>query len=117
MFRPQPLHQLPSLGIGDEALQQLRPSWLAAGLLLNAGSALAKGGQVMCPHRPLHQLPAATVLAQAPEWCVPAAVRRRPDSKISNSLPVSHKLHFTPICGASSTWVLPVATRWQEPAI
>ena len=117
MFRPQPLHQLPSLGSGDEALQQLRPSWLAAGLMLNAGSAQANGGQVMCPHRPLHQLPAATVLAQAPEWCVPADVRRRPESKISSSLPVGHELHFTPICGASSTWVLPIATCWREPAI
>ena len=29
-----------------QALQQLRPSWLAAGLLLDAVSALAKGGHV-----------------------------------------------------------------------
>ena len=43
MFHPQPLHLLPGLGITDEALQQLRPSWLAAGLLPNAGSALTKG--------------------------------------------------------------------------
>ena len=32
-------------------------NWLAAGLLLNAGSALAKGGQVMFRPQPLHQLP------------------------------------------------------------
>ena len=57
MFHPQPLHLLPGLGIIDEALQKLRPSWLAAGLLLNAGSALAKGGQVMFCPQPLHQLP------------------------------------------------------------
>ena len=57
MFHPQPLHLLPGLGIIDEALQQLRPSWLAAGLLLNAGSALAKGRQVMFRPQPLHQLP------------------------------------------------------------
>ena len=57
MFHPQPLHLLPGLGIIDEALQKLRPSWLAAGLLLNAGSALAKGGQVMFRPQPLHQLP------------------------------------------------------------
>ena len=59
MFRPQPLHLLPGLGIIDEALQKLCPSWLAAGLLLNAGSALAKGGQVMFRPQPLHHLPIA----------------------------------------------------------
>ena len=70
MFRPQQLHQLPSLGIcahrctrmptlpcctnvatkhvhgrvdcGPRALQKLHPSWLAAVLLLDAGSALKK---------------------------------------------------------------------------
>ena len=42
MFHPQPLHLLPGLGIIDEALQKLRPSWLAAGLLPNADSALTK---------------------------------------------------------------------------
>ena len=42
MFHPQPLHLLPGLGIIDEALQKLRPSWLAAGLLQNANSALTK---------------------------------------------------------------------------
>ena len=57
MFHPQPLHLLPGLGIIDEALQKLRPSWLAAGLLPNAGSALTKGGQVMFRPQPLHQLP------------------------------------------------------------
>ena len=57
MFHPQPLHLLPGLGIIDEALQKLRPSWLAAGLLPNAGSALAKGGQVIFRPQPLHQLP------------------------------------------------------------
>ena len=31
--------------------------WLAAGLLLDAGSALAKGGQVMFCPQPLLQLP------------------------------------------------------------
>ena len=92
MFRPQPLHRLPSLGISADALQQLRPSCLAAGLLLDAGSAPTKGGQVMFRPRPLHQLPAVTVLAQAPEWCAPAAVRRRPESKMSSSLPVCNLL-------------------------
>ena len=43
MFHPQPLHLLPGLGIIDEALQKLRPSWLAAGLWPNAGSAPNKG--------------------------------------------------------------------------
>ena len=57
MFHPQPLHLLPGLGIIDEALQELRPSWLAAGLLLNAGSALTKGGQVMFRPQPLLELP------------------------------------------------------------
>ena len=57
MFHPQPLHLLPGLGIIDEALQKLHPSGLAAGLLLNAGSALAKGGQVVFRPQPLHQLP------------------------------------------------------------
>ena len=57
MFRPQPLLQLPSLGISADALQQLRPSCLAAGLLLDAGSAPTKGGQVMFRPQPLHQLP------------------------------------------------------------
>ena len=37
--------------------QILCSSWLTAGLLLDAGSALAKGGQVMCRPQPLHQLP------------------------------------------------------------
>ena len=63
MFRPQPLHHLPSLGISDEALQQLRPSGLAAGLLLDAGSALAKGRQVMFRPQPLHQLPSLGICA------------------------------------------------------
>ena len=57
MFCPQPLHLLPGFGIIDEALQKLRPSWLAAGLLPNAGSALAKGGQVMFRPQQLHQFP------------------------------------------------------------
>ena len=57
MFRPQPLHLLPGLGLIDEALHKLRPSWLAAGLLQNSGSAPAKGGQVMFRPQPLHQLP------------------------------------------------------------
>ena len=57
MFHPRPLHLLPGLGIIDEALQKLRPSWLAAGLLPNAGSALAKGGQVMFRPQPLLELP------------------------------------------------------------
>ena len=65
MFCPQPLHHLPSLGICAHCCTQAAllcgqkpcPSWLAAGLLLNAGSALAKGGQVMLCPRPLHQLP------------------------------------------------------------
>ena len=56
-FHPQPLLVLPGLGIIYEALQKLRPSWLAADLLLNAGSALAKVGQVMFRPQPLHQLP------------------------------------------------------------
>ena len=66
MFHPQPLHLLPGLGTIDEALQQLRPSWLAAGLLLNAGSALAKGGQVMFRPQPLLQLPCTGALRPAP---------------------------------------------------
>ena len=61
MFNPQPLHLLPGLGIIDEALQKLRPSWLAAGLLLNAGSALTKGGQVMFCPQPLLGLPCKAV--------------------------------------------------------
>ena len=56
MFHPQPLHQLPSLGISHDALQQLRPSWQAAGLFLDAGSALTKGGQVMFRPQPLLEL-------------------------------------------------------------
>ena len=42
MLHPQPLHLLPGLGIIDEALQKLRSSWLAAGLLPNADSAQTK---------------------------------------------------------------------------
>ena len=42
---------------GSSALQKPRPSWLAAGLLLDAGSAFTKGGQVMFCPQPLHQLP------------------------------------------------------------
>ena len=57
MFHPQPLHLLPGLGISDEALQKLRPSWLAVGLLLDACSALPKVGQVVLRPQPLHQLP------------------------------------------------------------
>ena len=76
MFHPQPLHLLPGLGIIDEALRKLRPSWLAAGLLLNAGSALAKGGQVMFRPQPLHLLPGLGLIDEAlqklrPSW--PAA--------------------------------------------
>ena len=63
MFHPQPFHLLPGLGIIDEALQKLRPSWLAAGLLPNAGSALAKGGQVMSCPQPLHELPSLGISA------------------------------------------------------
>ena len=37
--------------------QILRPSWLTVGLLLDAGSALPTGGQVMFRPQPLHQLP------------------------------------------------------------
>ena len=40
---------------GPSALQN--PSWLAAGLLLDAGSASTKGGQVMFRPQPLLQLP------------------------------------------------------------
>ena len=53
----KPLHQLPSLGTSHDALQQLRPSWQAAGLFLDAGSALTKGGQVMFRPQPLLELP------------------------------------------------------------
>ena len=62
-FHPQPLLVLPGLGIIYEALQKLRPSWLAADLLLNAGSALANGGQVMFCPQPLHHLPSQPCLA------------------------------------------------------
>ena len=72
MLQPQPLHLLPGLGIIDEALQKLSPSWLAAGLLLNAGSALAKRGQVMFRPQPLHQLP------KLPCHVFPACVRGLP---------------------------------------
>ena len=43
--------------------QILRPSWLTAGLLLDAASALAKGGQVMFRPQPLHQLPSLGICA------------------------------------------------------
>ena len=69
MFRPQPLHLLPGPGINDEALQKLRPSWLAAGLLLDAGSALSKGGQVMLRHQPLHLLPGLGISDEALQNC------------------------------------------------
>ena len=73
MFHPQPLHLLPGLGIIDEALQQLRPSWLAASLLPNAGSAPAKGAQVMFHPQPLHLLPGLGIIDEAlqklrPSW-------------------------------------------------
>ena len=55
MFRPQPLHQLPSLGIGGNA--SAAPFLPGCGPLLDAGSALPKGGQVMFRPQPLHQLP------------------------------------------------------------
>ena len=76
MFQPQPLHLLPGLGIIDEALQKLRPSWLAAGLLLNAGSALAKGGQVMFCPQPLHQLPSLGNCARRCTQASPALLYR-----------------------------------------
>ena len=71
MFCPQPLHHLPSLGICAHCCTQAAllcgqkpcPSWLAAGLLLNAGSALAKGGQVMSCPQPLHELPSLGISA------------------------------------------------------
>ena len=44
-------------------MHQLRPSCLAAGLLLDAGRALAKGGQVMFRPQPLHQLPSLGICA------------------------------------------------------
>ena len=80
MFHPQPLHLLPGLGIIDEALQKLRPSWLAAGLLLNAGSALAKGGQVMFCPQPLHQLPKLPCEAERSQ-----GARKRRTSNVSPS--------------------------------
>ena len=43
--------------------QILCSSWLTAGLLLDAGSALAKGGQVMFRPQPLHQLPSMGICA------------------------------------------------------
>ena len=45
------------------AMHQLRPSCLAAGLLLAAASALAKRGQVMFRPQPLHQLPSLGICA------------------------------------------------------
>ena len=86
MFHLQPLHLLPGLGIIDEALQKLRPSWLAAGLLLNAGCALAQGGQVMFCPQPLLELPLPSVprpaavgkcLQHPPRKCLNEAWRMR----------------------------------------
>ena len=62
MLRPQPLHQLPSLGICAHRCTRMPTlpcctnvaTWV---VLLDAGSALTKGGQVMFCPRPLHQLP------------------------------------------------------------
>ena len=48
---------------GQRAFQKPHPSWLAAGLLLNAGSALTKGGQVMSCPQPLHELPSLGISA------------------------------------------------------
>ena len=49
---------------GQRAFQKLHPSWLAAGLLLNAGSALTNGGQVMFRPQPLHHLPSLGISAR-----------------------------------------------------
>ena len=57
------INSLAYKAICAEALQQLRASWLAAGLLLDAGSALTKGGQVMFRPQPLHQLPSLGICA------------------------------------------------------
>ena len=72
MFHPQPLHQLPSQGINHNALQQLRPSWQAAGLLLDAGSAPSKGGRVMLRSLPLHQLPSLGISHDALQQLCPS---------------------------------------------
>ena len=49
---------------GQRAFQKLHPSWLAAGLLPNAGSALTNGGQVMFRPQPLHHLPSLGISAR-----------------------------------------------------
>ena len=55
----------------------LAASWLAAGLLLDAGSALPKGGQVMFRPQPLHQLPKppSHVLAEGASCLEPALLK------------------------------------------
>jgi len=88
MFCPQPLHQLPSLGnctdvaawvdCGPRALQKLYPSWLAAVLLLDAASALARGGQVMFRPQPLHQLPSLGICARRKSNVLPSTVTSAP---------------------------------------
>ena len=95
MFCPQPLHQHPSLGNSAhrDARKPTLPccahvaSWvdcgprafaegLAAGLLLDAGSALTKGGQVMFCPQPLHQLPSLGNCAHRCTQASPALLYR-----------------------------------------
>ena len=107
----KPLHQLPSLGIcalnvfalnhyitslawASAAMHQLRPSCLAAGLLLDAASAPTKGRQVMCRPRPLHQLPSLGIggdASAAPFWpgcgAVAGCCRRPGKRRTSNVSP------------------------------
>ena len=57
---------------GPRALQKLHPSWLAAVLLLDAGSALPKGGEVMFRPQPLHLLPGLSISDEALQKLRPA---------------------------------------------
>ena len=61
---------------GQRAFQKLRPSWLAVGLLLNAGSALTNRGQVMFRPQPLHQLPSLGICAHRCTQANPALLYR-----------------------------------------
>ena len=67
-------------------MHQLRPSCLAAGLLLAAASALAKGEQVMLRPHPLHQL-AGLLLAAASALAKGGQVMFRPQTLLELPLP------------------------------
>ena len=74
--------------------QILCSSWLTAGLLLDAGSALAKGGQVMFRPQPLHQLPKlpSHVLSEGAPCLEPPPLKILSRRKSGLSL---HRLLFT----------------------